>query len=299
MNRDDRDWVRFPDLAGKVALVTGGSRGIGAATCRALAANGALVAVNGREREAIDAVVHSIVATGGQALGVACDVTDPEAIRDMRGRIERELGVVQILAPFAGGQGRPVATVDIGADLWRAVLDSDLTSVYLTTAAFLPGMIERGEGSIVMISSTAGRQPSSANAAYAAAKAGVVMLSKHLANEVGRQGVRVNCIAPSAVLNDRMQHHMSAEQLEQLAQAFPLGRIGQPADIAQAVLFLASSASSWITGGHPRRDWRPGDHVARRCRVNPRGGDRGAQGGSISDPSRTIDIRLLRQGAIG
>ena len=78
-------------------------------------------------------------------MGVACDVTDPEAIRDMRGRIERELGVVQILAPFAGGQGRPVATVDIGADLWRAVLDSDLTSVYLTTAAFLPGMIERGE----------------------------------------------------------------------------------------------------------------------------------------------------------
>jgi 3-oxoacyl-[acyl-carrier protein] reductase len=98
------------------------------------------------------------------------------------------------------------------------------------------------------MSSAAGRRPSSANAAYAAAKAGVVMFSKHLANEVAKHGIRVNCLAPSAVLNDRMQRFMSTEQLDELAAAFPLGRIGRPDDIAQAVLYLASDASSWVTG---------------------------------------------------
>jgi 3-oxoacyl-[acyl-carrier protein] reductase len=133
-------------------------------------------------------------------------------------------------------------------DRWRAVLDSDLTSVYLAVAEFVPGMVERGTGAIVMMASTAGRQPGGANAAYAVAKAGVLMLSKHLANELGRHGVRVNCLAPSAVRNDRMRQSMSADQLQQMAGAFPLGRIGQPEDIAQAVLYLASGAASWVTG---------------------------------------------------
>jgi 3-oxoacyl-[acyl-carrier protein] reductase len=120
--------------------------------------------------------------------------------------------------------------------------------VYLTVAAFLPGMISRGGGSIITMSATAGRRPGGANAAYAAAKAGVVMLTGHLANEVGRHGIRVNCLAPSAVLNDRMRRFMSAEQLDELAAAYPLGRIGRPGDVAQAVLYLASGASSWVTG---------------------------------------------------
>jgi 3-oxoacyl-[acyl-carrier protein] reductase len=101
---------------------------------------------------------------------------------------------------------------------------------------------------IVTMSSTAGRQPGGANIAYATAKAGVVMYTKHLANEVGRHGIRVNCLAPSAVLNERMQQFLSAEQLDELATTYPLGRIGRPDDIAQAVLYLASNASSWITG---------------------------------------------------
>lgn len=238
----------YPDLAGKVALVTGGSRGIGAATCRALAANGVRVAVNGRDRAAIDSVVAAIAADGGTAVATPGDVTDEEAVRNMRSVVEHTLGPVEILAAFAGGQGTPVPTTRLGLDQWRAVIDSDLTSVYLTVSAFLPAMIERGVGAIITMSSSAGRQPSRANAAYAAAKAGVGMLTKHLANEVGRHGVRVNCLAPSAVLNDRMRRFMSAEQLDELAAAFPLGRIGQPGDVAQAVLYLASSASSWVTG---------------------------------------------------
>jgi 3-oxoacyl-[acyl-carrier protein] reductase len=166
----------------------------------------------------------------------------------MRDAVERALGPVEILAAFAGGQGAPVPTTQLGLEQWRAVLESDLTSVFLTVTALLPAMIERGGGAIITMSSSAGRQPSAANAAYAAAKAGVVMFSKHLANEVAALGVRVNCLAPSAVLNDRMQRFMSAGQLDELAAAFPLGRIGQPDDIAQAVLYLASSASSWVTG---------------------------------------------------
>jgi 3-oxoacyl-[acyl-carrier protein] reductase len=241
-------WPHYPGLAGTVALVTGGSGEIGAATCRALAANGVKVAVNGRDAVAIDAVVESIAVDGGHALAVPGDVTDPDAVRKIHETVERALGPVRILAPFAGGQGRPVPTVDLGLDQWRAIIDSDLTSAYLTVTEFLPGMIERKAGTVVMMASTAGRHPSGANAAYAAAKAGVVMVSKHLANEVGRHGVRVNCLAPSAVLNDRMQQAMSTDQLHQLAGAFPLGRIGQPADVAQAVLYLASDAASWVTG---------------------------------------------------
>jgi 3-oxoacyl-[acyl-carrier protein] reductase len=237
-----------PDLAGTVALVTGGSRGVGAATCQALAANGVKVAVNGRDRAAIDAVVAKITADGGTAVAAPGDVTDEAAVRNMRDTVEHTLGPVEILATFAGGQGAPVPTAQLGPDRWRAVIESDLTSVYLTVASFLPAMIERGNGVIVTMSSTAGRQPGGANIAYATAKAGVVMYTKHLASEVGRHGIRVNCLAPSTVLNERLQRFMSAEQLDELAATYPLGRIGRPDDIARAVLYLASNASSWITG---------------------------------------------------
>ncbi|MDQ1654136.1 MAG: hypothetical protein QOI35_3336 [Cryptosporangiaceae bacterium] len=242
------DVARYPDLAGRIALVTGGSRGIGAATCRALAANGAHIAVNGRDRAAIDTVVTQITDLGGTAIAAPGDVTDDDALAGLRTMIERTLGPVEILAAFAGGAGAPAPSAQLGAQRWRATIESDLTSVYLTVAEFLPAMIEHGGGSIITMSSAAGRQPSEANIAYAAAKAGVAMLTRHLAKEAGRHRVRVNCLAPSAVLNEKMQQHMTPGQLAGLATAFPLGRIGLPGDVAQAALFLASDASSWITG---------------------------------------------------
>ncbi|WP_327092123.1 SDR family oxidoreductase [Nonomuraea sp. NBC_01738] len=241
------DWPTYPGLMGKVALVTGGSRGIGAATCHALAANGVKVAVTGRDTEAVARVVASISAAGGHALAAPGDVTEQDTLARIRAEIETELGPVEILAPFAGGQGAPAPTAELDPGRWRAVLESDLTSVFLTVHAFLPGMLERGAGSIILMSSTAGRRPGGANAAYAAAKAGVVMFARHLAAEVGGAGVRVNCLAPSAVMNDKLGA-IPAERLAQLAAAFPLGRVGEPEDIAQAVLYLASPAASWVTG---------------------------------------------------
>lgn len=240
--------MTYADLAGKVAVVTGGSRGIGAATARALAANAVAVAVIGRDRAAIDTTVASIVDGGGRAIGVAADCTQDGDLAGAHELILDQLGAVDILAPFAGGNGAPVDSAEETAAHWRTVIEGDLTSVFLTISQFLPGMIDRGTGSIVTMSSAAGRQPSGASAAYAAAKGGVVALSRHLANEVAHAGVRVNCLAPSAVENDKMRAHMPADRLAALGAQFPLGRLGQPDDIAAAALFLASAEAGWITG---------------------------------------------------
>jgi 3-oxoacyl-[acyl-carrier protein] reductase len=244
----EREQPRYPDLAGKVAVVTGGSRGIGAAAARALATNGATVAVVGRDPEALAAVTDDIRARGGQALAVRADCTLEAEVSAAAATVTEQLGPVDILAVFAGGGGMPVPTVDETAAHWRDVIESDLTSAFLTTSRFLPSMIERRAGSIITMSSAAARQAANSNAAYAAAKAGVIALTRHLANEVAPHGIRVNCLAPSAIENDRIRTWTTAEQRRQLAASFPLRRIGQPEDVAAATLFLASDASSWITG---------------------------------------------------
>ncbi len=235
-------------LADRVAMVTGGSRGIGAATAVRLAAYGALVGVGGRDGTAIDAVVDRIRAGGGSAIAVPADATDPEALDHAYAALEQEFGPIELLAAFAGGNGRPCPTEEVEPEEWRRVIEGDLTSTFLTIRAALPAMLDRGSGSIVTMSSSAGRQPSQAAAAYAAAKAGVAMLSKHLAAELGSRGIRVNCLAPSAVLNDKMATAMSKQQQAELASTFPLGRLGQPDDVAAAATYLLSEDASWVTG---------------------------------------------------
>jgi 3-oxoacyl-[acyl-carrier protein] reductase len=239
----------YPDLAGKVAVVTGGSGGIGAATCRLLAANGARVAVHGRDEDRIGAVVDAVGSDGGKAVGIAADVTDFAAIERMRLRVEEELGPVEVLAAFAASGGPiPGPTVEITEEGWRSAIDGNLTSAFLTLKSFLPGMIERGSGSIVTMASSAGRVPTQAPTAYAAAKAGVVMLSRQVANEVGGHGIRVNCLAPDSILTERTRSYMTEDQVRQWSAGFPLGRMGAPVDVALATLFLASESSSWLTG---------------------------------------------------
>jgi 3-oxoacyl-[acyl-carrier protein] reductase len=236
------------DLAGRVAMVTGGSRALGAATAARLAAQGVAVGVGGRDRAAIDRVVAGIRADGGRALGVPADATDAGALAGAFAALTDEFGPVDLLAAFAGGNGRPRPTEEVGPDEWRRVIDGDLTATFLTIRAALPAMLERGQGAIVTMASSAGRLPSQAAAAYAAAKAGVVMLSKHLAAEMGPRGIRVNCLAPSAVLNEKMSAAMSQEQRDRLAEAIPLRRIGLPDDVAAAAVFLLSDDAAWLTG---------------------------------------------------
>ena len=240
--------VSYPDLAGKVAVVTGGSRGIGAATARALAANGAAVAVVGRDQTALAEVTAAINSAGGRAIGVGADCTDEGELASLHQRVADDLGPVDILVPFAGGEGMPVPTGSETGEHWRRVVDADLTSTFLTISTFLPDLTTPRSGVVVTMSSAAARQAARSSAAYAAAKAGVVALTRHLAGEFSGQGLRINCVAPSAIENDRMRSAMPPAGLAQLGASFPLGRIGQPTDVAAATLFLASQVSSWITG---------------------------------------------------
>lgn len=240
--------ARYPDLAGKTAIVTGGSRGIGAATAVALADNGVAVAVVARDDTALKSVAEGINERGGRAIWIAADCTAPDELTRMAQVVTAELGPAEILAAFAGGNGMPVPTEQETPEHWREIVETDLNSVFYTVRALLPAMTERGSGAIVTMASAAARQAARSAAAYAAAKAGVIAFTRHLAAEVAPRGIRVNCVAPSAVENDKMRTWMSPEQRDALGASFPLGRIGQPADVAAATLFLASDASSWITG---------------------------------------------------
>jgi 3-oxoacyl-[acyl-carrier protein] reductase len=239
----------YPDLAGKVAVVTGGSGGIGAATCRLLAANGAKVAVNGRDEARIAVVVDTIRSAGGEALGVAADCTDLAAIERMRRRVEEVFGPTGVVAAFAGGgRARPGPVAQATEEEWRSTVEANLTATFLTLKSFLPGMIERRGGSIVTMASSAARFPTGAPTPYAAAKAGVIVLTREVASEVGEHGVRVNCLAPHTVLVERTRRFMPEEQQQRIAAEIPLRRLGTPEDVALATLFLVSESSSWIAG---------------------------------------------------
>ncbi len=245
----ERTIPTYPDLAGKVAVVTGGSKGIGAATCRVLAANGVRVAVNGRDQTAIEAVVSGIGDAGGEAIGVSGDVCNWDAIEDMRRQVERELGPVNILVPFAGGFGAYTPVQDITEEEWHSVINANLTSTFLTVKAFLPRMIERREGSIVTMASNAARfLDATLTSSYAAAKAAIAMFTRHVAREVGPHGIRINCVAPATTLSERIEKILDDEKRAQLAAKSPLGRLGLPEDSALATLFLVSDSASWLTG---------------------------------------------------
>ncbi len=245
---DPADAVRFPDLRGRVAVVTGGSRGLGAAAATLLAANGMRVALVGRDTEALDEVRERLWNAGRRAIAVVADCTDETALAALAIEVADEIGPPDVLVAFAGGAGRPQPSLDMSPDEFRHVLDSDVTSTFATIRAIAPGMVARGRGSIITMSSAAGRQPSAANVAYAVAKAGVTMLTRHLAAELAPHRVRVNCVAPSAVPTEKMHLHLTEAQLAALGASFPLGRTGTGVDVAAATAFFASDASGWITG---------------------------------------------------
>jgi 3-oxoacyl-[acyl-carrier protein] reductase len=235
----------FGDLHGKVAVITGGSSLIAVATADVLIRNGVSVALAARNAENIGKVAKALVAKGGKAIAVPADVTDFASLETLRDEAETQLGATDILITLAGGNGKPILATELSLEVWRETLDVNLTGTFLTLKAFLPGMISRRRGSIITMASTAGRQVSPASPAYGAAKAGVLMLMRQIAVQTGEYGVRVNAIAPGAVIEGKQ---MPDEMREQLAHLHPLRRTGLAADVAEATLFLASDASSWITG---------------------------------------------------
>jgi 3-oxoacyl-[acyl-carrier protein] reductase len=237
-------------LNGRIALVTGSSRGIGAAIAQRFAREGATVALHGRDVAALSAVCATIERAGGQAIQVVADVTAFAAIEEMRRHIEERLGPVDILVANAGGSfTKPGPLEETSEAAWHASVNGNLTATFLTLKSFLPGMKARRTGTIITMSSAAARRPHERSPIpYAAAKAGIQMLTQHLATQVGPDGIRVNCIAPEAILTERNDAWISAAQRPALIAAHPIRRLGTPDDVARAALFLASEDSAWITG---------------------------------------------------
>ncbi|MDB5495264.1 MAG: Dehydrogenase with different specificity [Phenylobacterium sp.] len=239
----------YPELAGKTAFVTGGSGGIGAETARWLARNGVRVTVAGRDQARLDAVVQSLNAISDGHAAARPDCTNLAELEAAHGELMRREGRLDILVAFAGGGvSRPGPLEDVTETEWRSSLDNNLTATFLTLKAFVASLKRDGGGAVITMASTAGRAPSQAPLGYGVAKAGVIMLTRQAAQDLGPFGVRVNCIAPSAILTDRTAAHMSAAVQEQVALTHPIRRLGSPADVAAAALFLASDSAGWITG---------------------------------------------------
>jgi 3-oxoacyl-[acyl-carrier protein] reductase len=237
-------------LNDRVTLVTGSSRGIGAAIATEFARRGAAVVVHGRDQAAAGEVTAAITRDGGKAFTVTGDVTNFGQLEAMRGRIEDAFGPVDTLVANAGGNLTPPAPLElIPEEGWRATVNSNLFATFLTLKSFLPGMKERQRGCIVTIASAAGRRPNARSPIpYGAAKAGIALMTQDVAAQAGPFGIRANCIAPETILTSRNRERIPAEQQTALAGSHPPQRLGTPEDVATAAAFLASDEAGWITG---------------------------------------------------
>lgn len=231
------------DLTGRVAVVTGGTRGIGRGIAAALAACGARVAVVGRDADRAAAAAAEL---GAPARGYACDVADSAAVDALVAAVEREMGSLDILINNAGIT-RDNLVVRLRDRDWTEVIDANLRGPFLTTRAAARGMMKRRWGRIINISSIVGLTGNKGQANYAASKAGLIGFSKSVARELASRHVLVNVVAPGLIETD-MTTAMTREARTAMEQRIPLERLGSPADVAGVVAFLASEAAAYITG---------------------------------------------------
>ncbi|KAA8919352.1 MULTISPECIES: 3-oxoacyl-ACP reductase FabG [Xanthomonas] len=231
-------------LQGEIALVTGASRGIGAAIADELAAQGATVIGTATSDAGAQAIGARLAAHGGH--GRALDVTDGAAVDALIEAIAKEFGPVSILVNNAGIT-RDNLLMRMKDDDWQAIIDTNLTSVFRTSKAVLRGMMKARKGRIVNIASVVGVTGNPGQANYAAAKAGIIAFSKSMAKEIGSRGITVNVVAPGFIDTD-MTKALPEAQRTALLEQIALGQLGQPSDIANAVAFLAGPGAGYITG---------------------------------------------------
>ena len=235
-------------LTGQNAVVTGGGSGIGAACAQRLAADGASVWIAELEPELAERCAAEIQSAGGHARAIACDVREADAAQQVQHALKG--APVQILVNNVGHYSPAGLFAETSEDDWQALYAVNLLHVFRFTRAFLPGMLERGAGAIVNVSTVEAFRGIPANAVYSAFKAGVSQFTKSLAVEVGSQGVRVNAVAPDLIQTEQTPYHLWITEEEQrlVPSWVPLGRIGQPEDVAEVVAFLASDEARYVTG---------------------------------------------------
>jgi 3-oxoacyl-[acyl-carrier protein] reductase len=231
-------------LKGEIALVTGASRGIGAAIADELAAQGATVIGTATSEAGAAAISERLAPHGG--VGRVLNVTDGTAVEALVEAIGKEFGPVTILVNNAGIT-RDNLLMRMKDEDWQAILDTNLSSVYRTSKAVMRGMMKARKGRIINIASVIGVTGNAGQANYAAAKAGIIAFSKSLAKEIGSRGITVNVVAPGFIQTD-MTRDLPEASRQALEGQIALGRLGEPEDIARAVAFLAGPAASYITG---------------------------------------------------
>lgn len=242
------DMPEAGELTGRVALVTGGSAGIGRAICLKLARLGAAVAVMARREEAVAKVVSEIEAEGGRGLAVVCDVTDYAAVTAAVDRVVEELGTPYILVNNAGIDIVRMF-VDTDEALWRRLIDVNYIGFLAVTHAVAPKMIEKKTGLMINIGSDAGRVGNPGDVVYCGTKAAMMATSKALAREFARYGIRVNCVAPGPIRDtELLDDFYEGEMGERMAKMVPLRRLGTPEDVADVVGFFASEGARYLTG---------------------------------------------------
>lgn len=238
------------DLSGKVALVTGAGSGIGYATAIALAERGAAVAINYHRNEiGAKKAQQQITKLGIHAITIQADVTNSSEVRAMMERVTNELGDIDILVNNAGSLVERMKLLDLTEERWDDVMNLNLKSVFLCTQAVAASMMERKSGTIINLTSIAGRNGGGPGAIhYATAKGGLITLTKALAKEFAPFGVRVNSVSPGVIDTPFHETFSTPEMMQNFVSGIPLGRVGTSQETAQVIVFLASNAASYICG---------------------------------------------------
>jgi len=238
------------DLTGKVALVTGASSGIGRAAAKALADNGAKVAINFHSNEdGAEATRKDIVAAGGAAITIKADVLKASDVTSLVERTVTELGPVDILVNNAGSLVERLRILDLTEERWDEVIDLNLKSAFLCCRSVAGSMMDRKTGAIINVSSIAGRTGGALGSIhYSAAKGGLITFTKGLAKELAPHNVRVNAISPGVIDTRFHEVFSTPEMIKGYVAGIPLGRVGTPDEVAQVICFLASDAASYLAG---------------------------------------------------